>query len=47
MLENTKKSVKSVKSEARKWVGGSKRLLFLFLVISLAKCLNIERKPKK
>jgi len=47
MLENTKKSVKSVKSEARKWVGGSKRLLFLFLVISLAKCLNIERNPKK
>ena len=46
MLENTKESVKRVKSEARKWVRGSKRLLFLFLVISLAKFLNIERKPK-
>ena len=46
MLENTKESVKRVKSEARKWVRGSERLLFLFLVISLAKFLNIERKPK-
>ena len=46
MLENTKESVKRVKSKARKWVRGIERLLFLFLVISLAKFLNIERKPK-